>query len=405
MQLSSWPPLIRARLKVERRILTSMLGLGITGLLGSAGTFALFTASSSNPNNVFTAGTLLLTDTTSFTPATTSLGGGSSAPNQTGTDPRVQAECSTATVAAECSTLIKSVKVAGAGIEPGQYLQGTVSITNAGTLPATVSMQVQNVQTNNGNNSLYGSGATGVSPCASDIAGVVAPGATGPQLTTGLTAPGYQGTPAPIAGCLDLGRALRITIQDTGAGGTGPQCLFGNDTGGALGASGTNGNNHLQAPVPGGLSTGGAGLSTFVATGAKVGSGSGACDDLSQAGASGRPNAPVLPGSNPKDVFGIQGSSTANSSFAALSGTSTLIFVPGGGTTTSLTSSPTFGGNLRSLPQWAAGETHNVTVTIALPDTGVSQITDHNHDKYSVSNDNPYQGGAASFDLYWFATQ
>src|SRR5690242_11372256 len=109
MQLSRLRP--GGRFKLPRRLLGSMLGLGITGLVGSAGTFAVFTASSSNPGNQFTAGTLLLTDTTGFTSAATTLGGG--APNRGGTDPRSLAECSTAAIASPtCSTLIKSVNVA-----------------------------------------------------------------------------------------------------------------------------------------------------------------------------------------------------------------------------------------------------------------------------------------------------
>ena len=45
------------------------------------------------------------------------------------------------------------------------------------------------------------------------------------------------------------------------------------------------------------------------------------------------------------------------------------------------------------------------TVTLALPDTGMTRVTDHNNNIYNVGNDNPYQGGAVSFDLYWFAAQ
>jgi len=173
-------------------------------------------------------------------------------------------------------------------------------------------------------------GAAGTSACASDIAGVAVPGASGSQLPANQTAVGYQGTPVPITGCLDVGNALRIAIQDGGANGTGQQCLFGNDTGG-----GSSGNDHLQAPAVGGLGTGGGGLAVYVATGGKLGTGSGACDDLSQASVLGLVSAPVLLGANPKDRFGTQVSSAGNSSFAGLNGTSSLIFVPGGGSSNS----------------------------------------------------------------------
>ncbi|HLG71576.1 MAG TPA: SipW-dependent-type signal peptide-containing protein [Chloroflexota bacterium] len=390
-------------MRLPRKLLFGMMGIGVVSMLGSVGTLAAFTASSDNPSNDFSAGTLQLTDTTGFTSAATSFG--SAAANRSGTDPRNLSECSTIAIAQTCSTLIKSVNVSTDGIQPGQYLQATVALTNGGTLPATIAMQVQNAKTNNGNNSLYGSGAAGYSPCPSDIAGVSSPGSSGAQLTAGATKAGYQGAPVPITGCLDIGKALRITIQDGGGGGTGPQCLFGNDTGGTLGATSTNGNDHLQAPLTSGFSVGGTGLSTYVATGSKVGVGSGACDDLSGSAVLGSISTPVLPGANPKDQFGIQTATAGNSSFTALSGITSLIFVPGGGTTTSLINSPTYGGNLRSLPQWAAGESHTFTVTLALPNTGTTQLTDHNHDKYYVGNDNPYQGGAVSFDLYWFAIQ
>lgn len=388
-------------LKGTRRLLVALLGLGVIGFTGTMGTYALFTASNNSLTNTVSSGTLLLADTTSFTSATTTLGLGATAPNQTGTDPRSLAECSATTVASTCSTLLKSVNVAAAGIEPGQYLRGTITIANSGTLPATIMMQVQNVKTNNGDNSLYGAnGASGTSPCPSDVAGVASPGQTGAQLTTTSTAAGYQGTPVAISGCTDLGSALRISIQDAGANGTGAQCLFGNDTGG-----GSAGNDHLQAPVSGGFRSGSVSITTYSATGTKLGTGSGTCDDLSQTAVLGRPSSPVLPGSNPKDSFGTESSSAGNSSFAGLSGTNRVVIIPGGGSSHSVVSGTQLGGNLSGIPQWAPAETHVITVSIAMPNTGTTQVTDRNSNKYNVGNDNAYQGGAVSFDLYWFAVQ
>src|SRR5690242_10509947 len=143
MLLNNWPAVAQAKLRLQRRLLTSMLGLGITGMLGSAGTFALFTASSTNPGNTFTAGSLTLTDTTRFTSATTTLNNGS---NRNGADPRNGTDCTNAGIAQQCATLIKSINVAGASMEPEQYLQGKITITNAGTLPATMALQIQNVK-------------------------------------------------------------------------------------------------------------------------------------------------------------------------------------------------------------------------------------------------------------------
>jgi predicted ribosomally synthesized peptide with SipW-like signal peptide len=395
--------LVESKMTVSRRVLFSILGLGIVGILGSAGTFAAFTASSFNPMNDFNSATLLMTDTTGFTSAATTLnkaGIGPRAPNQTGTDPRTLAECATAVVAAQCSTLIKSVRIAASGIEPGQYVQGTITISNAGSIPATLAMQIQNLQTNNGNNSLYATGAAGFRPCGHDAAGAAAPGATGAQIPSGAnTGTSYAGAAVPLAGCLDLGRALRITVQDAGANGTGPQCVFGNDTTGA-----GNGNDVLQAPASGAFGAGG-GFVVYAATGFKLGSGSGSCDDLSQPSTLGRPNSPVLPGSNPKDTFGTQTDAASNASFAGISGAASLVFIPGGSPQTSIVNTPELGGDLRSVPQWASSEAHTLTITLALPNTGQTLITDHNNDKYNVGNDDAYQGGAVSFDLYWFAIQ
>jgi hypothetical protein len=365
------------------------MGVGVLGLVGSVGTLASFTTSTSNPANDFSVGTLLLTDTTNFSTVSGTLnaGGSGNAPNQTGTDPRAGTDCGTAVVSSVCRSLIKSVNVASSGIEAGQYLRTTATITNAGTLPATVAFQVQNVQTSTGG---------GSTPCPADIAGTGSPGVTGAQLTTGANTSSNFGGPQPLTGCLDLGKALRITIQDTG--GAGLQCVFGNDING-----GGNGSNLLQAPVSGAFGAGGS-YTVFTASGPKLGTGSGSCDDLSQAGLLGRPT-PVLPGANPKNTFGVQGSPTSNTSFAGLSGATTLVFIPGGGSTQSVINSAALGGNLNGIPQWAAGETHNFIVTVALPDTGTTLVTDHNSDTLKVGNDNPYEGGSVSFDLYWFAVQ
>ena len=56
-----------------------------------------------------------------------------------------------ASIASACRGIIKSVNVAAKGVEPGQYLKASVTITNAGTLPATIAMQVQHLETTDGN--------------------------------------------------------------------------------------------------------------------------------------------------------------------------------------------------------------------------------------------------------------
>jgi hypothetical protein len=369
-------------LKRSRKLLTVVLGIGIAGLLGSLGSYAFsaYTFTFDNTTTMSTA-TLTLTDTTGFTSAATSISGA----NRDGTDPRTLAECSTLLVAQTCSSLLRSVNVASKGMEPGQYLRGTISITNGGgpaSVPATLILHVQNVLTNNGNNSLYTTGATGTSACPADIAGVASPGTTGAQLTSGILAQNGSGTPVAgqtLTGCQDLGNALRITIHDD----TVPQCLFGN-------AAGT------QAPTNSGAV--GTGFTAFYAV-------TGSCDDLSQAGLLGSASSPVSPGANPKDLFGAQNSTAGNTSFAGLSNTNNLLFIPGSGTTKSKVVDAALGGDLTGITQWASNEAHTFTVTVSFPDTGTTQVTDRNNDRHRVSNDNRFQGGAVSFDLYWFAIQ
>jgi predicted ribosomally synthesized peptide with SipW-like signal peptide len=384
------------KLSLFKKVCLTVMGVGVVSSLVSVGTFATFTATTTNPGNSFAAGTLTLTDTTGSFAAF-----GTTNPNSNGTtNPSTQAECATAVIASACTSLLKSVNVATQGMEPGQYLQGAITVVNSGTLPAVIAMQVQKLKTNNGNNTVA-SGATGFSACAGDIAGVAAPGTTGTQLNST--------TNSAIVGCNDLGTAMRITIQDAGsiggtatnvagaaapvAVGTGTQCVYGHD----------NGTANTQAPA--------AGLSqTYVATGSRSGiaSTTGACDNLATvSGFLGSPSTPVAAGANPKDLFGTQtgGATLSTNGFAALNGSGVFVFIPGSSPSKSLTNAAAFGGNLTGVFQWLPGESHTFTVTLALPDTGVTSLTDANGDVYNVSNDNQYAGGASSFDLVWLATQ
>jgi hypothetical protein len=152
---------------------------------------------------------------------------------------------------------------------------------------------------------------------------------------------------------------------------------------------------------------------------------SGACDDLSQSTFLGSPGSPVAAGSTGLlDLFGYNanaGSATgainngsndtgaaAGKGFVSLQsdGTNHFIFIPGAnGSPHSLTNSPLYGGDLRTITQWQPNEAHAFQVTIAYPDTGAILITDANGDKYNVSKDDRFQGGGLSFDLVWVATQ
>lgn len=66
---------------IAKRLSMSLLAVGAVSLMVTAGSFALFSASSTNQNNVFTAGTVTLGAPTSFT---CSVHAGGLAPGDTG---------------------------------------------------------------------------------------------------------------------------------------------------------------------------------------------------------------------------------------------------------------------------------------------------------------------------------
>jgi hypothetical protein len=139
---------------------------------------------------------------------------------------------------------------------------------------------------------------------------------------------------------------------------------------------------------------------------------------------------PITKSPPANDLFGIQEADTSSSpcstgtgGFAALNGclnTTTvdgaggvptnLIFIPGTSTQPkSLTNKAAYGGDLSHIKQWAPGESHTFTVTIALPDAG-AQVVHLNGagagtDDINLSNDDIFHGGAVVFDLLWLATQ
>jgi len=383
------------------------MGIGVMSMLGSAGTFATFTATTTNPNNTFAAGTLKLQDTTGFT------GFGSTNTNFVAADPRTGGsanDCSAAggTVGSACTTLLRSYNVATAGMEPGQFLRGTITVTNSGTLPATMAMLIENVQARNGDGSLISlpnlttdTGAASLAnnaKCASDLGNGSSPGApgnTGQQtgnasLTSGVNV---------FNTCNELGQALRITVEDT----TQSQCIYGRAGGSTQAPS--------YAPA--------VSATSYLAV-------SGTCDNLTSASliGSNTGSSPVAAGTNNLlDFFGW--ATNAHSATAAINsgiandtpgagkgfvslqsnGTDHYIFIPGTSSTKSLVNSTTFGGNLTNIAQWSPAEAHTFTVTLAFPETGVIAITDANNDKYNVGADDRFQGGGVTFDLVFTATQ
>src|SRR5581483_4252601 len=143
------------KLGVFKKVCLTVMGVGVVGSLVSVGTFATFTATTVNPGNSFSAGTLLITNAnvsgSTFT-TSGSVGAGLQGPNITTSGASVSAgdtPVCTNVVASSCSTLIATSRVTSVGMEPGQYAQGTITVKNAGTLPAAYMVQVQNVTVTN----------------------------------------------------------------------------------------------------------------------------------------------------------------------------------------------------------------------------------------------------------------
>ncbi|HEU0167050.1 MAG TPA: hypothetical protein VFS62_04675 [Chloroflexota bacterium] len=400
-----------------RRLCISLIGVGLASMLADGGTFAAYTATTTNPNDTFAAGTLKLTDTTGLP---TTPFNGVSAPNGNGTsDPRGSGtDCSGSSIASACKGIIKSVNVAAKGIEPGQYLTAKVTITNAGTLPATIAMQVQHLETANGNG-IGGPAAVAARPTGASCASELSNANTNTiNATSAFLVSDRTGT---FGGCTDLGKGLAITIADDG-GGSVPHCVYGGFDSSTSASSPSSGSAPLASSTSQAPPTG-----MFVAAGPDTtgSSSAGTCDDLTAVGNLGTPASPIPISKSPpaNDLFGVQEADTSSNAcqtgtggLAALNGClnsgipQKLIFIPGTSTQPkSVTNAAAYGGDLTHIKQWAPGESHTFTVTIALPDAG-AQVVHLNGagagtDDLNVSNDDIFHGGAIVFDLLWLATQ
>jgi uncharacterized repeat protein (TIGR01451 family)/predicted ribosomally synthesized peptide with SipW-like signal peptide len=153
------PPAQDPWLGFARKMLLSLLGIGVIGAIvgaGTMGTASKFTASVVNSGNQFTAGTLKMDNS------------GSSS-------------C-TGVVASACSTLSLT---SNAGMSPGDVATGTVTVKNSGTVPATMTMKASNVSSSGLESSLnftvfdgatstclYGSGCTATCSSLSGVSSV-----------------------------------------------------------------------------------------------------------------------------------------------------------------------------------------------------------------------------------------
>ena len=99
----------------RRKLTLSLLVLGLVAGLAGAGSFATFTAQTTNPGNTFASGTIVLSNTANSGTACLSTAGGSTDTNSNGS----------------CDTLFNlTVK------KPGDSGEATVRVQNAGSLAA-----------------------------------------------------------------------------------------------------------------------------------------------------------------------------------------------------------------------------------------------------------------------------
>ncbi len=145
---SSW-------LAFSRKLLLSLLGIGAIGAVGSGGlvgSTAKFTATTVNAGNAFASGRLVLTNS--------STGGSGSC---------------TAVLASACGTVGMSAPTNGTSIAgvvsnllPGNQVSGTINITNAGNLPAKVTVAFANLSGSaNSNSGQCLDSTTGTGTCTS----------------------------------------------------------------------------------------------------------------------------------------------------------------------------------------------------------------------------------------------
>lgn len=342
------------KMNLFRKVCVTVMGVGVISSLMSVGTFATFTATTTNPGNTFAAGTLKISTSADTSPVTTASNSNlSTAPNKTNAsgDFGSNSTCTTV-IASSCGAILVTSNVSSEGLEPGQYVKGHITIKNDGTLPAIVAVNVQQ---------MFSTAAT--TACPSDI--------SGSGLTTGA------GT---IGACAALGNALNITIHDdsTFAGANGA-CLYGS-------GEHTTTTNVASTSSPN---------SDHVAV-------AGACDDVTAAVATG---IKINPGASqtPSDLFGAPASTGLGAYAVSGAGVGTSIYVSGGDSSHSVTVGST------TVNYWAPAESHTFTVVMAFPDQGTASGTiaggNSGVDTLSIGRDSVYQGGSVGFDLVWLATQ
>ncbi len=333
------------KLGVFKKVCLTVMGIGVVGSLVSVGTFATFTAVTTNPGNTFAAGTLLIDNVIGDTSGALTGFNSSSGSNitQAASNLGTAATC-TGVVSSACGTVIQTSKIAGAGMESGQYVQGQVTVKNTGTLPATFQLQLQNIA----------STASSASFC-SGVAG---------------------------GACAKLGDGISIAIEDLNGPGNAKQCIYGK-----------NGTTTLQGAAPTQVVSSAAGNATPVACNA-------ALTTPTSAGLSTAPQT--------NEIFGSSGSSNTFFTLGSTTNTSNnSIYIPGklavGSCPNGNNAKATYAGV--TFCQWDAGETHTFTITMVFPDTGTSSSISLGTNSVTVGTETKYEGGSVGFDMIWFSAQ
>jgi predicted ribosomally synthesized peptide with SipW-like signal peptide len=343
------------KLSLFRKVCLTVMGVGVISSLVTVGTFATFTATTTNTSNTFATGTIQMTNVaTGVFTSNVLVPAGFTAPQTISSgDAGSGTDCGTAVVAKACAKVLNATTVVSSGVEPGEFVQGEVTITNSGNLPATVAMQVQNL-------------TTSVPSCGT---------------TAGL---GTADT------CADVGPQLAVTIEDV----TKSYCVFG-DKGGS------------QAPTGSPLLPITTGTCTAINTSAVLGTGSGS--------ASGPPSHEVfgacLSGTCASTTAGTLAAYNYNNGTNSVTTTGSLIYIPGSGGKSLLNTATT--GDLTNIAQWTAAgaggggsaESHTFKITIGFPDTGFAAGQTLGSDNIVWGNSNAYQNASVSFDLVFYAIQ
>lgn len=358
--------------KRGRGFLYVVLAAGLIGLGASSGTFATFNATTTNPGNTFTTGSLYLSNSANSGTACFSYGPGS-----------------TSNVNNGCNAIIS---LNGSAYPGGPVQAGAVDVANGGSINA-AKFEVYGGSCTNS----YGLTATATTTVNStNVTGTfpssIVAGAT-------VVGTGIQSSPATTVAS-NSGTSLTLSQDATASGTVTLSFSLGTLNSGGTLCSGTDmyieditttptceyGECPAEAQVSGSTITS---SSTSIAFTGSLGSNAAANDEIELMNPSGQSMLFTISGtSSPLTVTYVSGSG----SFPAGSAILDITHPTFSGSADTLT---TFGGSTSGTPaaslgSFAAGASRTFQVGLYLPSTG---------------SDNPYQDLTATFPITWYASQ